>query len=135
MSSPLQPGIRIATASAGSTCAPASARGVSKAELVGSMRQAASVSGVSPFVVRRWISQRVLAEPPWTLDQVKDARDTQDPALRSQAAHGTSARWNDGCSCATCRRAHNDLARTRKRANAQARLPVEVRQMLLCGHL
>jgi len=99
------------------------------------MRQAASVSGVSPFVVRRWISQGVLAEPPWTLDQVKDARDTQDPGPRSQAAHGTSARWNDGCSCATCRRAHNDLARTRKRANAQARLPVEVRQMLLCGHL
>jgi hypothetical protein len=35
------------------------------------MRQAASASGVSPFVVRRWISQGLLDEPPWTLDEVQ----------------------------------------------------------------
>jgi hypothetical protein len=52
---------------------------VSEAELVGSVRQAASASGVSPFVVRRWISQGVLDEPPWTLDEVQKVRDTQHP--------------------------------------------------------
>ena len=41
------------------------------------MRQAASASGVSPFVVRRWISQGVLDEPPWTLYEVQKARDIQ----------------------------------------------------------
>ena len=73
---------------------------------MGSVRQAASASDVSPFVVRRWISQGMLAKPPWTLDQVQKVRDTQDPGPQSQAAHGTSALWNQGCSCATCRGAH-----------------------------
>jgi hypothetical protein len=82
-------------------------------------------------VLRLWISQGVLYEPPWTLEQLHTVRDAQDPDPRPQAAHGTTARWNDGCSCATCRRAHNDLARTRKRANAQKRLPVAVRQEVL----
>ena len=84
-------------------------------------------------VLRLWISQGVLYEPPWTLEQLHTVRDAQDPDPRPQAAHGTTARWNDGCSCATCRRAHNDLARTRRRANAQARLPIEVRQKLLAA--
>jgi hypothetical protein len=100
---------------------------------VGSVRQAASASGVSPFVVRRWISQGVLDEPPWTLDEVQKARDTQHPDPRSQAAHGSTARWNEGCSCATCRTAHSDDARTRKRARAQARLSVEARRRLLAA--
>ncbi|HKN42873.1 MAG TPA: hypothetical protein VJW23_03040 [Propionibacteriaceae bacterium] len=106
---------------------------MSEAELVGSVRQAASASGVSPFVVRRWISQGVLDEPPWTLDEVQKARDTQHPGPRSQAAHGSTARWNEGCTCAVCRRAHSDDARTRKRAKAQARLPVEARRKLLAA--
>jgi hypothetical protein len=103
-------------------------------ELVTSVRQAAATCSVSPFVVRGWIARGLLAEPPWTLDQLHQIRDTATGRERgSRAAHGTRARWNDGCSCATCRRAHNDLARTRKRANAQARLPVEVRQKLLAA--
>ena len=97
------------------------------------MRQAASASGVSPFLVRRWISQGLLDEPPWTLDEVQKARDTQHPGPRSQAAHGSTARWNEGCACAVCRRAHSDDARTRKRAKAQARLPAKVRQKLLAA--
>jgi hypothetical protein len=95
------------------------------------MRQAASASGVSPFVVRRWISQGLLDEPPWTLDEVQRVRDTQHPGPRSQAAHGSTARWNEGCACAVCRRAHSNDARVRKRAIAQARLPADVRQRLL----
>ena len=98
---------------------------------MGSMRQAASASGVSPFVVRRWISQGLLDERPWTLDDVRRVRDTQHPGPRSQAAHGSTARWNEGCACAVCRRAHSDDARTRKRAKAQVRLPADVRQQLL----
>ena len=57
--------------------------------------------------------------------------DAQDPSPRTQAPHGTTARWNAGCGCVTCRRAHSDIARIRKRAKADARLPVEVRQQLL----
>jgi hypothetical protein len=89
------------------------------------------VCGVSPFVVRTWISQGVLAEPPWTLERLHAVRDAEDPGPRPQAPHGTTARWNDGCSCTICRMAHSDIARVRKRAKAQARLPVEVRQQLL----
>jgi hypothetical protein len=100
-------------------------------EEVTSVRQAASVCGVSPFVVRRWISQGVLAEPPWTLEQLHAVRDARDPGPRPQAPHGTTARWNDGCSCATCRMAHSDIARVLKRTKAQGRLPADVRQQLL----
>ena len=71
----------------------------------------------------------MLAEPPWTLEQLQDARDTQDPGPRSHAAHGSTARWNEGCSCAICRGAHSDNARARKRA--RARLAADVRQRLL----
>jgi hypothetical protein len=51
--------------------------------------------------------------------------------VRKPAEHGTQARWNNGCSCGECRRGHSDRERTRKRALAQERLPVEVRQQLL----
>ena len=79
-----------------------------------------------------WIARGLLAEPPWTLDQLHQIRDIATRRERgSRVPHGTTARWNDGCSCATCRRAHSDLARTRKRADAQGRLPAEVRQLLL----
>jgi hypothetical protein len=51
--------------------------------------------------------------------------------VRKAAAHGTLARWNNGCSCALCRRAHSDDQRTRGRAQAQKRLPADVRQQFL----
>jgi len=89
------------------------------------------VCGVSPFVLRGWILGGLLAEPPWVLQQLHAVRDIQDPSPRPQAPHGTTARWNDGCSCTICRMAHSDIACVRKRAKAQARLPGEVRQQLL----
>ena len=104
----------------------ASVHEVNRSEEVTSVRQAASACGVSPFVLRTWISQGVLAQPPWTLEQLHAVRDAQDPGPRTQAPHGTTARWNDGCSCAACRMAHRDIARVRKRRSAQARLPIEV---------
>ena len=45
--------------------------------------------------------------------------------------HGTSAGWHTGCRCTQCRRAHADDQRTRGRAWAQKRLPLEVRQQLV----
>jgi hypothetical protein len=104
---------------------------MSPAKEITSFRQAASVCGVSPFVLRTWIHRGLLDEPPWTLEQLHAVHDAQNRGPRIQAPHGTTARWNNGCGCATCRRAHNDLARTRKRANAQKRLPTAVRQQLL----
>jgi hypothetical protein len=55
------------------------------------------------------------------------------PPLFMWAAHGSTARWNEGCSCATCRGPHSDNARVRKRARARARLPAKVRQKLLAA--
>ena len=107
---------------------------MSEPELITSVRRAATACGVSPFVVRRWISQRALAESPWTPEQLQGARDTQYPGPRSQAAHGSTARWNEGCSCAVCRGAHSDDARVRKRARAQVRLPAKVRRRLLAAY-
>ena len=66
-------------------------------------RQAASVCGVSHFLLRTSIRRGLLDDPPWTLEQFHAVRDAQDPGPRPQAPHGTTARWNDGCSCATCR--------------------------------
>ena len=112
-------------------------RGVSAAgELVTSVRQAASVCGVSAPVVRRWLSLGLLSEPPWTLPQLYEVRDRDhiDPnsgRRGSQAAHGTMTRWNAGCRCARYRQLQSDADRARKRAKAQARLPVEVRHQLL----
>lgn len=101
------------------------------ASLITSVRQAAASCNVSPAVVRRWLLLGLIPGPPWTLDEVQKARDTQHPGSRSQAAHGSTARWNEGCACAVCRRAHGNDARVRKRARAQARLPADVRQQLL----
>jgi hypothetical protein len=51
--------------------------------------------------------------------------------VRPPAAHGTTARWNNGCSCGECRRAHSEREKARKRALARKRLPIGVRQQLL----
>jgi hypothetical protein len=89
---------------------------------------------VSPPVVRRWLSLRLIPGPPWTLQQLHQIRDETDPQHRlsgPQVPHGTMTRWNNGCSCAQCRQAQNDAAKARFRRKAQKRLPAEVRQQLL----
>jgi hypothetical protein len=82
--------------------------------------------------VRRWLSLGLITEPPWTLQQLHQVRDETDPQGRRrgpQVAHSTLTRWLEGCDCDQCRQAQNDAARARGRA--RARLPVEVRQVLL----
>jgi hypothetical protein len=99
-----------------------------------SVRQAAAACNVSPPVVRRWLSLGLLSAPPWTVEQLRRVRDVTDPQrhrLGSSAAHGTTAQWNSGCSCARCRQMQSDAARARGRRTAQERLPPEVRQRLL----
>jgi hypothetical protein len=89
---------------------------------------------VSPPVIRRWLSLGLIAEPPWTVEQLQKARALTDPEGRrrgNRAPHGTITRWNAGCSCAECRRFQSDEARARGRRRAQERLPADVRQQLL----
>jgi hypothetical protein len=105
---------------------------VSEAEdLITSTRRAAAICGVTRFAVRAWIEAGLLPEPPWTLQQLKQTRDSAGLRPGPQAPHGTRARWSHGCGCPQCRQAQNDTARDRGRAQAQKRLPVEVRQQLL----
>jgi hypothetical protein len=99
-----------------------------------SVRQAAAICNVSPPVIRRWLSLGLIAEPPWTVEQLQNARDLTDPESRrrgNRAAHGTITRWNAGCSCAKCRRFQSDDAKARGRRRAQERLPGDLRQQLL----
>jgi hypothetical protein len=101
---------------------------------VTSVRQAAAVCNVTPPVVRRWLSLGLLAEPPWTAQQLHQIRDETDPQARRrgpQVPHGTLSRWLEGCDCEQCREAQNDAAKARFRRKAQERLPVEVRHELL----
>jgi hypothetical protein len=101
---------------------------------VTSVRQAAAVCNVSPPVVRRWLSLGLIADPPWTVEQLQKVRDLTDPEGRrrgNRAAHGTITRWNAGCSCADCRKFQSEDAKARGRRRAQERLPTEVRQQLL----
>jgi hypothetical protein len=103
-------------------------------EEVTSVRQAAAACDVSPPVIRRWLSVGLIAEPPWTVEQLQKVRDVTDPESRrrgNRAAHGTITRWNAGCSCVECRRFQSDTARVRKRRRAYERLPAKVRQQLL----
>jgi hypothetical protein len=44
---------------------------------------------------------------------------------------GTQARWNNGCSCSVCRRAHSEAERARGRAIAQDRFPLDMRRQFL----
>ena len=60
-------------------------------DLVTSIRGAASVCGVSPFIVRGWMSRGLLSEPPWTLQQLGQARAITEPADQPQASHGSRA--------------------------------------------
>ena len=74
---------------------------MSEARQVTSIRGAAFVCGVSPFIVRGWMNRGLLSEPPWTLQQLRQDSGIAEPADQPQAAHGSTARWNAGCSCAT----------------------------------
>jgi hypothetical protein len=101
---------------------------------VSSVRQAAAVCDVTPPVVRRWISLRLIPQPPWTVEQLQRIRGETDPEGRRrgpQVPHGTLTRWLEGCDCDECREAQNDAAKARFRRKAQKRLPAEVRQELL----
>jgi hypothetical protein len=92
------------------------------------------VCNVTPPVVRRWLFLGLINEPPWTLQQLHQIRDETDPQGRRrgpQVAHGTLTRWLEGCDCDECREAQNDASRARRRARAQKRLPVQMRQQLL----
>jgi len=109
-------------------------RGMSRSEEVTSVRQAAAASGVSPPVVRRWLSLGLIPGPPWTREQLQEVRERTYPEGRrrgTRAAHGTITRWNAGCSCTKCRQLQSDEARARGRRRAQQRLPAERRQQLL----
>jgi hypothetical protein len=107
---------------------------VSDAVPITSIRRAAAVCNVSPPVVRRWLSLGLIAEPPWTVEELQKVRDLTDPEGRrrgNRAPHGTITRWNARCSCAECRRFQSEEARERGRRKAQVRLPADVRQQLL----
>jgi hypothetical protein len=95
---------------------------MSEADRVTSVRQAAAACNVTPPVVRRWLSLGLITEPPWTVQQLHQARDRTDPRGRRrgpQVAHGTLTRWLEGCDCDECREAQNDASRARRRARAQ----------------
>jgi hypothetical protein len=103
-------------------------------EPVSTIRRAAAACNVTPPVIRRWIKLGWLPKPPWTLEQLHRLSDTTDSPGRRRgpgAAHGTQTRWVEGCDCTACRLAMNAAAKTRFRAKAHARLPVEVRRQLL----
>jgi hypothetical protein len=107
---------------------------MSRPDEVTSVRQAAAVCNVTPPIIRRSLSLGLITEPPWTLQQLHQVRDETDPQGRRrgpQVAHGTLTRWLEGCDCDECREAQNDASRARRRARAQTRLPVEMRQQLL----
>jgi len=96
-----------------------------------SARWAAAVCGVTRFAVRAWIDRGLLSKPPWTVQQLRQVRDTAEPRPGPQAPHGTRARWSHGCDCVECRQAQNETARGYGRARAQDRLSTEVRRQLL----
>jgi hypothetical protein len=112
----------------------ASVSAIGREDEVTSIRQAAAACNVTPPVVRRWLFLGLISEPPWTLKQLHQVRNETDPQGRRrgpQVAHGTRTRWLEGCDCDECREAQNDASRARRRARAQTRLPVEMRQQLL----
>jgi hypothetical protein len=94
----------------------ASVRAVNEIDLVTSIRRAASVCGVSLFIVRGWMSRGLVSEPPWTLQQLCQAGAIAEPAGQPQAAHGSTARWNAGCGCRTT----SSQAEADRRAEAEA---------------
>ena len=58
---------------------------VREARLITSVRQAAAASGVSPPVVRRWLTLGLIPGPPWTTQQLHEVRDLTDPQGRGRA--------------------------------------------------
>jgi hypothetical protein len=55
---------------------------VTKDDRITSIRQAAAASGVSPPVIRRWLTLDLIPEPPWTVRQLQEVRDLTDPEGR-----------------------------------------------------
>jgi hypothetical protein len=109
-------------------------RGTAQAELVGSIRKAAAACNVTPNVVRRGIARGWLPQPPWTLRQIHEVRDLNDPGRRLRgpgAAHGSETRWTQGCSWDLCRKAKTDAVEAGDRRGVDKRLPVELPQQLL----
>ena len=101
---------------------------------VTSVRQAAAACNVTPPVIRRWLFLGLI------LSRLGPCSSCTRSAMRPipqgrrrgpQVAHGTLTRWLEGCDCDECREAQNDASRARRRARAQTRLPVEMRQQLL----
>jgi hypothetical protein len=87
---------------------------MTETDQVTSIRQAAAVCNVTPPAVRRWLFLGLITEPPWTLQHLHQVRDETDPQGRRcgpQVAHGTLARWLEGCDCDECREAQNDASR------------------------
>jgi hypothetical protein len=68
---------------------------------------------------------------PQPMDETDSGMEPASVRVVTSAEHGTSARWYAGCHCALCRRAVAYAERSRGRARAQKRLPLEVRQQLL----
>jgi len=65
-------------------------------KLITSVRQAAAACNVSHLMVYEWIRRGLLPEPPWTPQQLQAIRDKAGGGRRSEAAHGSTARWNGG---------------------------------------
>jgi predicted component of type VI protein secretion system len=102
--------------------------------LIGSFRQAAAVTGLTPSTVREWVTTGELSPPPWTVEELATVRDrhARHQRVRGTAAdHGTNRRFDAGCSCALCRNAHRQAVTRAEHAAANRRFPPAARDRLL----